>query len=226
VTSGQLRPVQGALLEGFADRPVGRIIPSVIDAPTNGELIRAIAPQYLYGAEGVLDPTYGRGGWWTRYRPADLVAHDLKTDGVDFRALPHARRTFDVVAFDPPYTPHDATSGIVSGNVDFADRYGLGERSTAAMLELIDDGLAEVARVGRRWVLVKCSDFVNGRKFHMAHLDVVELMRRHRLIDHDLIVHLSGAGPGHNATIRRPKRARRHHSYLIVGKVRTRRRSA
>lgn len=226
MTTGQLRPVQGALLEGYTDRPVGRIIPSVIDAPTNGELIRTIAPQYLYGADGVLDVTYGRGAWWTRYRPDDLVAHDLRLDGVDFRALPERRRSFDVVCFDPPYTPHDATTGIVSGNVDFADRYGLGQRSTDAVLELIDAGMAEVARVARRWVLVKCSDFTNGRKFRMAHLDVVESMRRHRLIDHDLIVHLSGAGPGHHATIRRPKRARRHHSYLIVGKVRTRRRSA
>lgn len=136
MTSGQPRPVQGALLEGYNDRPVGPIIPSVIAAPTNGELIRRIAPQYLYGADGVLDVTYGLGGWWTRYRPDDLVAHDLKTDGVDFRALPEARRSIDVVCFDPPYTPHDADTGIESGGIDFATRYGLGERSTAAVLEL------------------------------------------------------------------------------------------
>ena len=39
----------------------------------------------------VLDPTFGKGNWWTVWRPEKLTAHDLdpeRGDGVDYRDLP------------------------------------------------------------------------------------------------------------------------------------------
>lgn len=198
------------------DRPVGPILGSVITG-TNADLIAAVAPLYLTGS--VCDVTYGLGGWWRRYRPTELVAHDLdpaRGDGVDFAALPELDDTYDAVCFDPPYIPQGGYD--TSTQRDFADRFGLTSRSRSALWSLIDSGLAECARVSRRWVLTKCADFVSGGSFHLGHLRVIELASCHGLAVHDLIVHHTGSGPGgHN--IFTPLRARRHHSYLIVFKV-------
>lgn len=72
--------------------------------PTNADLIRDCAGLgYLRDDWRTLDPTWGRGRWWTKWRPSDLIAHDLRLDGVDFRHLPHRDGEFDCVAFDPPY---------------------------------------------------------------------------------------------------------------------------
>jgi hypothetical protein len=72
---------------------------------TNADLIADCARLgYLDGH--VLDPTYGKGNWWTKWRPEKFTTHDLdptKGDGVDFRALPEPDGTFDSVAFDPGY---------------------------------------------------------------------------------------------------------------------------
>lgn len=212
------RPVQASLLPDLVpDRPTGRILPSVI-AGTNADLIAAVAALYLTGT--VCDVTYGEGGWWTKLRPDQLVAHDIdptKGDGVDFTALPEPDNTYDAVTFDPPYIPqggYDTSTARV-----FADRFGLTSRSRSDLWALIDAGLGECARVSRRWVLVKCMDFVNGGAFHLGHLRVIDLAAAHGLRVHDLIVHHTGSGPGgHN--IFTPLRARRHHSYLIVFEVR------
>jgi hypothetical protein len=40
----------------------------------------AVAPLYLPADAWVLDPTYGKGGFWKKYMPPRLVAHDLKFD--------------------------------------------------------------------------------------------------------------------------------------------------
>jgi hypothetical protein len=76
----------------------------------------------------VLDPTYGRGTWWKKWRPAEIVMHDLKLDGVDFRKLPDDG-LFDTITFDPPYIPQGgretSTLGEAGSSGHFLDRYGL-----------------------------------------------------------------------------------------------------
>lgn len=149
--------------------------------------------------------------------PPLFVAHDLATDGVDFRNLPHADRSFDTVCFDPPYVPrHGADDATMPRDQDFRARFGLDQsRSHADMKQLIADGLAECSRVAHRWVLAKCCDFSNGRQFHLGHVTVLEAAAALGLRCHDLIVHASGTGPG-GGQIRTPLRARRAHSYLLV----------
>jgi hypothetical protein len=199
------------------DRPRGQLIGSV-QGGTNADLIATIAPLYLDG-NTVLDVTYGRGLWWTRYQPDQFTHHDIdptRGDGIDFRALPEPDHSIDVVCFDPPYIPQGGYD--TSTQRTFADGYGLRSMSRAALWELHDAGLAECARVARRWVLAKCCDFVNGGAFWLGHAKTIELAARHGLAVHDLIVHHTGSGPGgHN--IFTPLRARRHHSYLIIFKA-------
>jgi hypothetical protein len=209
------RPVQTSLWpEVVADRPIGPIVGSVQQG-SNADLIATIAPLYLTGE--VCDLTYGLGRWWDRYRPAGLVCHDLdpdKGDGVDFTALPEPDDSYDAVTFDPPYVP---AGGYLTSTrrLDYRDRFGLIQRSQAELVDLWRAGLTEAARVSRRWVLVKCGDYVSGTALVLGHRVMLDLADELGLICWDLIVHWSGSGPGgHN--IVDVLRARRQHSYLLV----------
>lgn len=212
-----LRPVQTALLDEH-ERPVGPIPESVVFGD-NAALIASVAPLYLTGS--VLDVTYGRGMWWRRFRPAELVAHDLALDGVDFRELPHEARAFDSVCFDPPYVPRQGPKPATKiEDAAYRARYGLDTpRGPRELERLIFAGLAECARVARHWVLVKCCDYVNWRRLQLGHVKLILEAERLGLRLHDLLIHAAGTGPG-GSQILTIKRARRAHSYLCVFQVR------
>jgi hypothetical protein len=102
---------------------------SAIVCKTNAELIERIAPLWLPPHLPVVDFTYGKGNFWTRYRPADLIGHDLYTgpchDGVDFTdaaqlAAVHPERVA-IGVLDAPYVSKggDATSTIPSFNAAY-----------------------------------------------------------------------------------------------------------
>jgi tRNA G10 N-methylase Trm11 len=141
--------------------------------PTNAHLIETCAQLgYLRAEWSTLDPTYGRGRWWTRWRPDRLVTHDLALDGVDFRSLPYDAGTFDAAVFDPPYV--SVGGRATTGLPDLHNRYGLTDAPTtpAALQHLIDAGLAEVTRVvrPRGVLLVKSQDYISsGRLWPGTH---------------------------------------------------------
>lgn len=148
---------------------------------TNAHLIADVARLgYLRKEWLTLDPTAGRMGWWKLWRPDNLVTHDIRLDGVDFRALPHEDNTFDAVAFDPPYV---AVGGHKTSSLgDFHDRFGLtetghgtGNPDPKAVQALINDGLTDCARVTkpRGFLLVKCQDYISsGKLWPGTHLTV------------------------------------------------------
>ena len=229
-----VRHVQTSMFPDITpDRPVGRIVGSV-QTGTNADLIATVAPLYLTGS--VCDVTYGLGSWWTKYRPDGLVAHDIdpvKGDGVDFTQLPEADNTYDAVTFDPPYVMSGTASSVNLGS-DFQNRYGIGLHNLglapgraitmSAFEALLVAGLVEATRVSRCWVLVKCMEFSQGSHVHPSRSfhDIPHLLTAAALelgyLKHDQIVHHTGSGPGgHN--IFDVKRARRHHSYLLVFRV-------
>lgn len=212
------RAVEQSLFPDVApDRPVGPILPSVFTG-TNADLMAAVAPYYLTGS--VLDVTYGEGKWWDRFRPEPFTFHDkYKVDGVDFTALPEADNSFDAVWFDPPYV---ASGGLSANLPKFQERYGIGgariDGGNSALQALAVAGLRESIRVSRDFVLVKCMEFVQGSGRN-AFADMPHVLTTAALaagcVKYDQIVHHTGSGPGgHN--IFTPKRARRHHSYLLV----------
>jgi hypothetical protein len=137
---------------------------------TNAELmLDCAALGYLDTRFRVLDPTYGLGNWWKLWCPWEgrLHRHDLDPakapDGpMDFTALAYPARSFDVVAFDPPYK----LNGTPTPAVDAA--YGVHEAASPRdRLDLMLEGLSEAARVTRTggFVLMKCQDqVVSGRK--------------------------------------------------------------
>jgi hypothetical protein len=197
-------------------------VPSVVRG-TNGVLIaHAARLGYLGGPDDVvLDVTYGRGKWWTRYRPKNLIAHDLALDGVDFRHLPEADNSVRVVCFDPPYI---TTGKREMSTVDHLyARYGLGEmKGWQAGRALIDAGLADCARVQEPggFLLAKCMDYTESgdKMWNFRHVadtgETLGLMLRDRLI------HYSGPGPqpmtNRDGSPRRQVGAREVASFLCI----------
>lgn len=132
---------------------------------TNAELIADCAALgYLDQDALTLDPTYGRGVWWKKFRPDKLVYHDL-SDGVDFRDLPYVSDFFQDSVFDPPYISKGGRDS--SGILEFDDRYGLVEAamSPQELHEYNCEGLAEVVNVTRRHVLVKVQNYISSGEF-------------------------------------------------------------
>ncbi len=134
------------------------------DWSTNADLIADVHRLgYLNDDDVVLDPTYGLGRFWQRWRPPFLMACDLNIDrspmvqSVDFTDLPFDDREFDAVVFDPPYK----LNGTPSGKMD--EDYGVDEVTRwQDRHTLIRRGIAEAFRVLKPGghLLVKCQDQV------------------------------------------------------------------
>lgn len=194
-------------------------IESVVKTRTNGPLLAACAELWIDEADLVVDATYGLGNFWTVVRPRRLVAHDIdptKGDGVDFRALPEADGSVDVLVLDPPYI---AQGGRDTSTVpDMLNRYGLVEvPKTTRELELyIAAGIGEARRVlapsGR--LIVKCMDYINGGRLVKGRHHVVTTAEAHGLEQVDEFIHHSGCGP--QPPGRAQVHSRRSHSFLCV----------
>jgi hypothetical protein len=211
-------------------------VQSVVVSKRNGPLLAEVARLWLNPADLVLDVTYGRGLFWTDYRPARLIAHDLYTvDGIDFRRLPEGDSSIDVVVFDPPYV---SPGGRATSTIhEFNDRYGIDlvPRTVKETQELIAAGMKEATRVlvpGGR-LLVKCADYISSGRFVQGRHHVVSTARTLGLEQVDEFVHHSGSGPqpkkNRDGTPRRQVHSRRAHSYLCVfqaPRVRSRHRRA
>ena len=196
-------------------------MPSVVRG-TNGVLIAQMARLGFLGGPGdtVVDVTYGRGKWWTRYRPKNLIAHDLALDGVDFCQLPEADGSVPVWCYDPPYitTGNRETSTVD----DLYARYGLGLRGWRNGRDLIAQGLKEGARVIRPggFGLVKCMDFAESNGKTWNYLYVVQLGAELGLKLHERFIHHSGPGPqpttNRDGSPRRQVHVREVHSVLCI----------
>lgn len=141
---------------------------SIGEWSTNGDLIADVARLgWLSDELTVLDATYGRGRFWTKYRPPLLVGVDIDPakcpggDSVDFRRLPFPDRSFDVVVFDPPYKLNGSSQ--LGG---FDEDYGVAGAPVTRQerMRTIAEGAKECARVAARHLLVKCQDQVSGGK--------------------------------------------------------------
>lgn len=191
---------------------VGPLVGSVITG-NNADLLAAIAPLYLHGRT-VLDVTYGRGRWWTKYRPESLVFHDLAIDGVDFTDLPYDDKSFDVVCYDPPY---QHGTGSSSSSFQHQHRFGTNRyRNERELTDLMIEGLKEALRVSADLVLAKSMRFiVHNQLFHGPFMLATEAVQHgYEIYDH--IIHHSGVMPGNGWQIRQQTRATVRHSDLLV----------
>jgi hypothetical protein len=140
--------------------------------PTNGDLIADLFRlRYVELGDSVLDATYGRGLWWTKYRPGFMVTNDIVEQRAefyfDFRTLPEEwANRFDLVAYDPPYVCVGGRT--TTGIPDLHDRYGLTDapKTPRDLQKLMDHGLTEMKRVTRPGglILMKCQDYISSGK--------------------------------------------------------------
>lgn len=156
-------------------------VPAVHAWATNGHLVEDVSR--IYDFNSTLDATYGRGRFWTRYRPAQLVTNDLNPDTdaefhYDFRDLPWGR-DFDTVVFDPPYKLNGTPS-----LGDFDSRYGISAPTRwQDRMSLILEGVVECGRVCRNLLLVKVQDQVVSGRVVWQTLEVVDRLDGWRLVD-------------------------------------------
>lgn len=193
------------------------------DWPTNGDLIADVFELYFADRPDalVLDPTYGRGLWWTKHRPAKLICSDLRPQAADvaahdFTALPHMDGVFDIVAFDPPYV---CVGGRKTTTLpDMHDRYGLTDAPTTpwGVQTQIDRGLAEMARVTRPrgYILCKVQDYISSGRFFDGTYNTQHAAKRLGLETIDRLEHIAGVRP--QPPGRRQVHARRNLSTLFV----------
>lgn len=167
---------------------------------------------YLKDTDFLLDPTYGKGKWWTRWREPD-VTHDLTT-GVDFRRLPEADGTFDSVAFDPPYVAMGGRK--TTGIQEFFDRYGLTDapKRPAELQEMNDAGLRECLRVVKKKgiVIVKSQDYVtSGKLFPGTHYTLTAALAMGFKLE-DRLEHIGHARAQPKRTRKDGQPVRQHHA--------------
>ncbi len=185
----------------------------------NASLIVDVAKMYLDPSWRILDPTYGLGNWWTKWKPDDLVACDLNPEksplgkSVDFRDLPWPDDEFDAVAYDPPYKLNGTPSGP-------DEAYGVDVPATwQDRLALVLDGIPECARVlkPKGILLVKCMDQVVSGKVrwqgHLVHTRCEEVGLE--VIDEFHLLSTPRPQPGG----RRQVHARRNYSTLVVARL-------
>lgn len=200
------------------------------DWRTNGELIADVARLYRHRiGPVVVDATYGRnGGFWTHWRPDGLICHDLyELDGVDFRHLPEATGTVDVLVLDPAYVAVGGrnTSTLPTGGMTGAYGMHTTEATPEAQWKVILDAVTEAHRVlrpgGLLWL--KLMDYVTGGRVCWFTLRALaDLAARGFALDARFAVTNTG-GPqpvrNRNGTLRRQQHPRNNISFLYVAEA-------
>lgn len=194
---------------------------AISTARNNGELIEeCVKLGYLTDDMVTLDPTYGLGRFWTRWRPAALEASDLDPDkspigrSVDCTNLPWSDSEFDAVVFDPPYKLNGTSTATGAATCD-AD-YGVSHyQSWQDRMQLCIDGINEAHRVLKPggMLLVKCQDQVCSGKVRWQTIEFTNhaVGLGSRLVDQ---LHLPSYRP--QPAGRRQIHARRNYSTLLV----------
>lgn len=131
-------------------------IPSVAHCKTSAQVFAEyLAPLYFREHDIVLDPTWGKGNFYTIYEPKHLIKHDKYTlDGVDCRGLPEEDGSVDTVVLDLPLISKGGRH--TSGMKEFDKAYGLkaAPKTPAGVHKVVRGGIKEAFRGNRAWRLI------------------------------------------------------------------------
>lgn len=194
---------------------------------TNADLIAAVSQLYIKDDDIVADVTYGQGVFWkkTDTKRFNLLASDLHMpilagDGcfrADFRKLPFADGSVDVVVFDPPYV-HNAGDKRVIADKHYKNAQTTEGLYNSDIMELYRQGMTEAFRVissdgGQIWV--KCKDEVEANVQRWSHIAIYNIALTLGLCPRDLFVLMPHATIAPNRWDRQ-WHARKNHSFLWV----------
>jgi hypothetical protein len=187
---------------------------------SNADLISAASRLYIHNGAMVADVTYGRGAFWTKtdtsrftLLKSDLLAQDEK-ERHDFRALPYADQSVDVVVLDPPYV-HNPGRHMTDGRYNNAATTG--GMYHEDIVNLYRAGMVEAKRVlrqqGQLWV--KCKDEVESSRQCWSHMEIHDIALELGYSAKDLFVLV----PTSRTSFKRwseQLHARKSHSFLWV----------
>lgn len=135
----------------------------------NARLMEAVAKLWIKPDDVVIDPTYGKGGFYRRFRPGHLCGTDIKPElgGIDFRNMPWVDGMADVVVFDPAYvTPGGRDTSTIP---EMNQAYGMdtAEASVAAQWDVIVEGMVECYRVLKPGgiFMQKCMPYISSGRY-------------------------------------------------------------
>jgi hypothetical protein len=184
----------------------------------NSDLFAQVAKLWITEDDTIADVTAGERVFWKQV--PDLIRDrvqfsDLAQDGTDCRNLPWNDGVFTVVVLDPPYQP-------VWGNTwrgGTKAYYNLTIDTMQDVLDLYEAAIREAARVlaPRGRLVVKCADVSFNHRLHLQHLDVLRFMTRCGVDLADMLVLLNEARMPQPKRAVKQERARRAHSYFLVG---------
>lgn len=177
---------QRASRAGERLRPIDPPMPDHVRTAygNNADLIAAVAKLYVPDGAVVADVTWGFGVFWRRFvgrrRRFTLIGSDIRQPSevgpgvslcADFRRLPYADESIDVVVLDPPY--------VHCGHYINNHRYGAAltdHMRHPEIMELYRAGMVEARRVlrpgGTLWV--KCKDENDGKQ-NWSHITIFNI---------------------------------------------------
>lgn len=176
------------------------------------EIINNILNLYNNSQPIDFDPCYNLGMF---YKDNRVIAPNEKSDikpllqgvkKIDVQCLPFEDK-FNCIIFDPPF--------IVSGKTSkMAQRYGAFE-SVNELKEFYVNSFYSLQRALKKkgLLIVKCQDFVNGRRNYIMLNYVLNLARDLNFKVLDLFILLSKTRP---TRIKKQQHARKYHSYFVV----------
>lgn len=197
----------------------------------NAEVFPQLLALHVPDGATIADVTWGKGVFWANVPPRryNLLASDLKTNGVDCRALPYEPGSIDCVVLDPPYmeglfresTGHMAGGGSHSA---FRENYsngmptnGDGPKWHGAVVDLYFKAGREAHRVLKSdgVLIVKCQDEVSANRQWLTHVEIINEYERYGFYCKDLFVVMRTNKPV-VARLKKQEHARKNHSYFLV----------
>ncbi|MBF9327953.1 MULTISPECIES: hypothetical protein [Mycobacteroides] len=197
-------------------------ITSVVNG-NNADLIAHIAPLYIPPGSLVRDVTWGKGAFWKKTDTgsislvgSDIAPHVAVGDVLlaDFRALPDADESADVVVLDPPYI-HNPGKHITDSRYNNAQTTKGMSHSDIRLLYF--EGMTEAMRVLRHGgrLLVKGKDEVESGRQCWSHAELREDAESMGLYARDFFILVPPARTSMNRWSTQ-KHARKVHSFLWV----------